>query len=110
MKTGELHYRTTKPKTNGLDSDPGIAIAAVALTFVTAIAWLHSHPLVLPMLSVILVTASIVMAGFAAWRHRGTTTPLSDRLHLAGLIIFFGFVAAIIGDPDPAVKSLDAMR
>ncbi len=110
MKAGELRYEASKHKTNGLDSDPGIAIAAVALTFVTAVAWLHSHPLVLPLLSIILVTASVAMAGVVAWRHRGSSTPLTNRLHLAGLVIFFGFVAAIIGDPDPAVKSIDALR
>ncbi len=110
MKTGELQYRARETKANGFDSDPGIAIAAVALTFVTAIAWLHSHPLVLPLLSIILVTASVVMAGVVSWRHRGTATPITERLHLAGLVIFFGFVAAIIGDPDPAVKSIDAVR
>lgn len=110
MKIGELSYETAKHKTNGLDSDPGIAIAAVALTFVTAIAWLHSHPLVLPLLSIILVTASVVMAASTAWQYRGSSAPLTDRLHLAGLVVFFGFIAAIIGDPDPAVKTIDAMR
>jgi ABC-type Fe3+-siderophore transport system permease subunit len=110
MNTGVLHYETNKARHNGLASDSGIAIAAVALSFVTVVAWLHAHPLVLPLLSIILVAASIMIAGFAAWRHRGETTPVTERLHMAGLVIFFGFVAAIMGDPDLAVKSIDAMR
>jgi hypothetical protein len=94
----------------GSQDEPGIGIAAVALSCVTAIAWLHSHPLVLPLLSVILVSASLLMAGAVVLRRRGTAMPLVERLHLAGLVMFFGFAAAIMGDPDLAVKALDGQR
>lgn len=110
MKSGELRYETLNDRSHGSEEEPGIGIAAVALTFVTATAWLHSHPLVLPLLSILLVGAAIVIAAFVAWRDRRLATPRSDRFHLAGLVIFFGFAAAIMGDPDPAVRSLESMK
>lgn len=89
--------------------EPGLGVAAVALTSVTAFALLHPHPLVLPLLSIILVTAALGLSGIVYLRHRGAPGSIVDRLHLAGLMIFFGFAAAMLGDPDPAVKSLDAL-
>lgn len=109
MDTSNVRTNALKDTADG-QGEPGLAIAAIALSCVTAVALLHPHPLVLPLLSVILVMASLGLSAFVAFQHRHESGSLIDRLHLAGLIMFFGFAAAMMGDPDPAVKSLEALR
>ena len=94
------------------DGGPTLAIAGTALAIVLFAAWLHPHPIVLPLLSIILVLAALVVAAFiAVQRHlagegmRGT--PLLERMLLPGLLMFCGFAAAMMGDPDLAVQSLN---
>lgn len=110
MEFGHSRIETLEDVRQGSQNDPGLSIAAIALTSILAFAWLHPHPLVLPLLSIILVAASLVVAGVIWLRNRGKQGSIIEKLHLAGLILFFGFAAAIMGDPDPAVKSLDALR
>lgn len=110
MDTGHLRYDDVNGASRGSEGEPGIGVAAIALCAVTFAAWVNSNPLVLPLLSVILVVAALVVAAVVAWRHRGSGRGLIGRMHLAGLIMFFGFAASIMGDPDLAVKSLDALR
>ena len=92
------------------DGGPSLGIAGTVLALVTFIALLHPHPLVLPLLSVILTVSGFVFAGIVAWRNRGSALPVLDKLHLPALIIFFGFAAAMLGDVDPAIQSIQKAR
>lgn len=94
--------------------DQSLLIAGGVLTFVTAAALLHPAPLALPVLSGVLVLAGFALAGFAlTWRffRKGKGMPsrpghMSGLVDLSGLIVFFGFAAAILSDPDAAVQAL----
>ena len=110
MDLGHTRLDTMEDAGQGSQNDPGLSIAAITLTSILAFAWVHPHPLVLPLLSIILVAASLTLSGVIWLRNRAATGSIVEKLHLAGLILFFGFAAAIMGDPDPAVKSLDAVR
>ncbi|MEQ1611716.1 MAG: hypothetical protein ABL904_03105 [Hyphomicrobiaceae bacterium] len=103
---------------SGFEVNQNLWIAGGLLMFVTAAALLHPHPLGLPLLSVALVLVGFALAGVVlAWRFfgRGEGVParpghLSGLIELSALIVFFGFAAAILGDPDAAVQSLQAYR
>lgn len=110
MEYGHTRLETLDDARQGSQNDPGLSIAAIALTSILAFAWLHPHPLVLPLLSIILVAAALAVSGVIWLRNRTASGSLVEKLHLAGLILFFGFAAAIMGDPDPAVKSLEALK
>jgi hypothetical protein len=87
--------------------DGNLHIAMIALALVTLVAFLHPHPLVLPLLSAILIGASAVMAG-ATWfmGRRQAVKPVADAYFVPGLLVFFSFAAAILSDPDEVVKAL----
>lgn len=110
MELGQSRLNTLDDVRQGSQNDPGLSIAAIALTSILAFAWLHPHPLVLPLLSIILVAASLAASAVIWLRNRGAAGSIVEKLHLPGLILFFGFAAAIMGDPDPAVKSLESLR
>ncbi len=108
MRTSNIHLGARRDTNTGSDSDQSLLIVGGALTFVTAVTLFHPHPLALPLLSVVLVLAGFALAGCAwAWRffHKGEDVPARPD-HLSGLIVFFGFAAAILGDPNAAVQSL----
>jgi hypothetical protein len=94
---------------------PSLYIGGTVLAFVLFAAWLHPHPLVLPLLSIILTTAGFCSAA-AVWlsaRSKGASegaAKLEERLLAPGLIVFAGFAAAIMGDPDLALQSLQQPR
>lgn len=110
MEMGQLRKWSLKHLAHRAGGEPGLGIAAIALTSITAFSFLHPHPVVLPMLSAILVVVALGMAAFIAWRHRDEPASLPDRMLLAGLIIFFGFIAGILADADAMVQSLQAAR
>ena len=109
MQIGQsrLHPRLLQTSSDG---DPSIGIAAAVLAVVTLFAVAHPHPLVLPLLSVILVVAGFIAAGWVWYRSRGAEGDRLARLSTPGVILFFGFAAAMLGDPDPAVQSLQQMK
>lgn len=104
------HSRVLDDARRGSQNAPDLSIATIALTSILAFGWFHPHPLVLPLLSIILVAAAFAVSGCIWLRERTSAGSLSEKLHLPALILFFGFAAAIIGDPDPAVKSLEALK
>lgn len=85
-------------------------IPVVALSVVTVVALQHPHPVVMMLLSVLLVVAGFAFAAVQALRYRASSSDLADRLVLPAIIVFFGFAAAMLGDPDPAVESLMRKR
>lgn len=103
-------FRSWGDRTTSSDGGPSMGMTATALIGVTTLALMHPHPLVLPLLSILLVTAGMIGAGIQAMRYRNTAVPLVDKLKVPGLILFFGFAAAMLGDPDPAVQSLQRLR
>lgn len=113
-----VHLGGPGDATRGSDGDQGQLIAGGVLTVVTAAVLLHPHPLALPLLSVVLVLAGFALAAFAlTWRffsNREGVAARPDRIsglsNLSGLIVFFGFAAAILGNPDAAVQSLQLHR
>jgi hypothetical protein len=105
-------YEMRKFSTQG---GPSLFIAGTVLALVLFVAWLHPHALVLPLLSIIITTAGFSGAA-AIWLSAQRTaakarrTSLEDRLLTPGLIVFAGFAAAIMGDPDLALQSLQQPR
>jgi hypothetical protein len=92
------------------DQSVSLLIPVVALSVVTVVALQHPHPAVMMLLSVVLVVAGFVFAAIQAVRCRASGSNLVDRLVLPAIIVFFGFAAAMLGDPDPAVESLMRKR
>lgn len=103
-------FRSWGDHTASSDGGPSMGITATALIGVTALALMHPHPLVLPLLSILLVTGGMIAAAIQTMRYRNTAASLIDKLKVPGLILFFGFAAAMLGDPDPAVQSLQKLR
>lgn len=110
METRNTRFTTIGEAVPVSRSDSMLKFGAVALSLVTFVAMLHPSPLVLPFLSAILVTASIGIASAIAWRHRAEPQTFPDRMALPGLLVFFGFAAAIICDPDQVVQALGWVR
>ena len=118
MLTSNSHLGRRSDVTTGSDGHQNLLIVGGVLTLVTAAALLHPHPLALPLLSAVLVVPGLALAGFAwAWRffHKGKGVParpgqMSGLIDLSALMVFFGFAAAILGDPDAAVHSLQMHR
>lgn len=80
-------------------------IPMAVLTFVTFVALQQSSPFVLPVLSIILVCAALLMCLVTWLRHRGEPG-IIERMHLAALIMFFGFGAGIMADTEAALRLL----
>lgn len=97
-------------QTSSPDGGWWLGITGAVLTIVTGLALTQSHPLVLMVLSVALVTGGIVasLVQFLRYRDRGVA-PLT-YLGVPSLVLFFGFAAAMLGDPDAAVQSLQRLR
>ncbi len=118
MHTSNFHLGRRRFATTGSDGDHGLLIAGGVLAVVTAVAFLQADPLALPLLSVALVLPGFALAGFVlAWRffHNGETgtahqEQMSGLIDLSGLIVFFGFAAAILSDPNAVVQSLQMYR
>ena len=82
------------------------ALAAVGTAVVVAgYLELLMTPFALPMLSVALVVTGFLAAGWTIWRHRGDGT-LNDRMVTPGLLLFFGFAAAMLTDTEDLVQFL----
>ena len=118
MRTSSIQLSRRLHATTGSDGDQSLLIAGGVMAFVTAAALLHPHPLALPLLSAVLVLVAFALAASAlAWRyfHKGKDVParpdhMSGLIDLSGLIVFFGFAAAILCDPNAAVQSLQMHR
>lgn len=108
MNAGQARHNVIERSISEVGSEPSIGIATIALGLVTAVAVLHPDPLVLPVLSILLVVASLLTAAFTSLRHRASSGPILERLHLAGLILFFGFAASMLADLDLALGALEA--
>ena len=67
---------------------------------------MHPSPLVLLALSIILVLGGFTAAAVVAVLYRKTQSLMIDRLQIHGLIVFCGFAAAMLGNPDLAIQSL----
>ncbi len=100
------HLNTLRGSSTSADAGGSLPITAWVLALVTVMALLLPDPLVVMLLSTVLVLAGFLAAGYVALKHRNSAAPLADRMLLPGLIVFFGFAASILGDPDAAVMSL----
>ncbi len=78
----------------------------MALAFANCAALLHPNPLVLAALGAVLVVGGFAMAAVIAIRRRGDRARLPDRMLLPALIVFFGFVAAVLSDVDRVMQGL----
>lgn len=96
--------------TSSPDGGWWLGIAAAALTIVTGLALTQSHPLVLMVLSIALVTGGIVASVVQLLRYRNRDLAPLSYLGVPSLVLFFGFAAAMLGDPDAAVQSLQRLR
>jgi hypothetical protein len=79
----------------------GLISCLMALDAVT-----HAQPFVLPILSVALTTIGFTWAAITALRQRGRGVSLQDNMTGPGLVVFFGFAAAMLSDADQIVKHM----
>lgn len=86
-----------------------IAIAA-ALALVTTIAMAHPHPLALPLVSSAFVVVGLVAALAAAILAYSRKLPAASRLGVPGLVVMFGFAAALLGEAEPVLEYLQSRR
>ncbi len=70
----------------------------------------HPSALLLPLLSALLVSAGFALAAVNWFRFRRTPEVMTDRMTLPGLLVFYGFAAAIFSDPDAVAQSLSHLR
>lgn len=67
-------------------------------------------PLVLPLLSVLLVSSGLAVAASA---HRAGTAPARDRIgakDVAGALVLLGFAAAMFSDTELALAAFDQLQ
>lgn len=104
-----LNARTLPPplkrSATNWGGDPSFSVGIVVLSAVLFLGWLHPSPLLLPVLSIALVLIGLAYATVVALIPASKAIRL-ERLQRPALILFFGFAAAMVGDPDPAIQSL----
>jgi len=100
-RTGSHSFERDRLGAAGGPLHPGIAV----LGAVTLAGLAHPNPLVLPLVSAVLVVAGSILASFVALRNRSRSNS-ADAMEAPALMVFFGFVAAIMCDVERAVQSL----
>lgn len=110
MSSSQTRIDTQRDSYSSFGGGPSLVIPGAVMTFVTLAALMHPNPLVLMLLSIIFVLAALVLAGIELVRALRKRSPPVERLALAALIYFFGCAAAMLGDPDAAVQTLNATR
>lgn len=83
-----------------------VAVVALLACLLAIDALTHAKPLVLPAISVGLSVVGFAWATGIALRHRHSGVALQDRMVGPGLVVFFGFAAAMLSDSDQLVKYL----
>jgi len=92
--------------------DPGtsgggsLLLPAIVLSGANLLAIVHPHPIVPAVLSAVLVLAGFVMAAVVVIRRGWARSASGDGLLLPALVLFSGFVAAILCDVDRAVATM----
>jgi hypothetical protein len=92
--------------TDTTGGEPPLGLPNATLAVVNLGALLHPNALVLPALSAILVTAGLMLAGFQLLRSRSKAGGIAERMALPGLLVFHGFVAAVLCDSERVAEAL----
>lgn len=90
----------------GASKGPSLLVPSVVLAIANIGALVHPHPLVPAVLSAVLVIAGFVMAAVVVQRKGWAKASKGDGLLLPAVVLFAGFVAAILCDADRAVQML----
>jgi hypothetical protein len=104
----------THPPRGALDSAPrliaileaGTLLAAVAVAYAVLME-LFPAPLVLPVLSVALLVAAVILAAAAWWRGARPRADGVGLWDLAGAFAFIGFAASMLSAPGAAIPLFD---
>jgi ABC-type xylose transport system permease subunit len=105
-------HRDTRHHLDVTTGDGGnpLGIPSIILSLVLLAALAHPNPLLLPILSALFVTVGFGIACGHWLRHRRTPSVMVEKMSLAGLLVFFGFAAAVFSDPDAVAQSLTYLR
>ena len=106
MATGSTQIETNGKHNTSSDGEPSLVTPTLALAFANCAALFHPNPLVLAALGTVLVVSGFAVAAAIAVRWRHDRAHLSDRMVLPALVVFFGFVAAVLSDVDRVTQSL----
>ena len=82
---------------------------ALLLVGALAAASFAPHPLVLPIISVLLVLAAVLAAGYAWLHSEGRAQGEFTRWDQAGILIFAGFTAALTGDSAEVMQFMETL-
>ena len=86
------------------------SIAGLTVALIAASEFAHLPPLVLPVVSASLVLAGFLTAAWVAFASKGRNEPVADRFAIPGLLLFFGFAAAMMADLDRVTQILALPR
>ena len=103
-----------RPRRATLDSSERRSIrrqweCAILLSGAFAAASFAPHPIVLPIVSVVLIGAAAIASGYAWFRGERRLSGEFGRWDQAGILIFAGFVAALTGDSAEVLQFLDSL-
>ncbi len=90
----------------GASGGPSLLVPAIVLVVANLAALVHPHPIVPAVLSAVLVVAGFVMATLVVVRKGWARASAGDGLMLPAVVLFSGFVAAILCDADRAVETM----
>jgi hypothetical protein len=82
---------------------------AILLTGALAVASFAPHPIVLPIVSVVLIGVAAVLSGYAWLRAERRLAGEFGRWDQAGILVFAGFAAALTGDSAEVVQFLETL-
>jgi hypothetical protein len=82
---------------------------AILLSGALAAASFAPHPIVLPIVSVVLVAAATFASGYAWMRSEQRTAGEFTRWDQAGILVFAGFAAALTGDSAEVLQFMESL-
>jgi hypothetical protein len=82
---------------------------AILLSGALAVASFAPHPIVLPIVSVVLIVAAAIASGYAWFRAEPRLVGEFGRWDQAGILVFAGIAAALTGDSAEVLQFLESL-
>ena len=105
-------HRRLRSVTAGIDERRSLRRqweCAILLSGALAAASFAPHPIVLPIVSVVLIAAAAIASGYAWLTAERRVAGEFGRWDQAGILVFAGFAAALTGDSAEVLQFLDGL-
>jgi hypothetical protein len=105
-------HRHPRSVTAGIDERRSVRRqweCAILLSGALAAASFAPHPIVLPIVSVVLIVAAVIASGYAWFRAEPRLVGEFGRWDQAGILVFAGIAAALTGDSAEVLQFLESL-